>query len=578
MKYSIEDKFVLRIFDSKYYYRKALISVFYVSNIVDFLTVQVTDTVDNTVETYSIPDLVEMNKQGIIIIGVGSKGLIPDYDPTDNPVKKYYTGDRVGDAAFDTLLLGVFSTLKYKGQFYRTDFAQAALRKFGIDDESSNQYGLIRDYNNCYIAVGAYNDKAMSYMFVDRDSITNGGYPNYSYTRDLGRVLLVEQNFDRGHLEAGIIQYEYPFSCPYSAHMYSSSGVSLSNYIVCHSLTWSFNKISFTVVTDNNVRSFTPDKLVTYMSDHKFYNARCTNGVIEYSGINGTYVFDVNKYKGISGDMLSAEATRRRAVSAILKRGTCVVDENNVCLEIAPDENGVCDVPEGTKYFSRDIVIHDGIKRLVIPSTVCYSKYALDFTYSSYNNFRDTRFDVKTSDVKFLKQLLNYNWKRINWKSSAIAPVLACTILNFDSLYNFEANWDALITDLKPVIKADPAGFGKALDSAVKYVVKVRLKNFRFMKEGYSHFNFDMSNFDKKWYKDFFESKKADIDFLINKSSITKELLACFVVRNLICEYLHLTNRLTPYLDSVAPTFREVIGVFIAKTMYNELYALSNTQ
>lgn len=574
MKYSIEDKFVLRIFDSKYYYRKALISVFYVSNIVDFLTVQVTDTVDNTVETYSIPDLVEMNKQGIIIIGVGSKGLIPDYDPTDNPVKKYYTGDRVGDAAFDTLLLGVFSTLKYKGQFYRTDFAQAALRKFGIDDESSNQYGLIRDYNNCYIAVGAYNDKAMSYMFVDRDSITNGGYPNYSYTRDLGRVLLVEQNFDRGHLEAGIIQYEYPFSCPYSAYLYSSSGVSLSNYIVCHSLTWSLNKISFTVVTDNNVRSFTPDKLVTYMSDHKFYNARCTNGVIEYSGINGTYVCDVNKYKGISGDMLSAEATRRRAVSAILKRGTCVVDENNVCLEIAPDENGVCDVPEGTKYFSRDIVIHDGIKRLVIPSTVCYSKYALDFTYSSYNNFRDTRFDVKTSDVKFLKQLLNYNWKRINWKSSAIAPVLACTILNFDSLYNFEANWDALITDLKPVIKADQAGFGKALDSAVKYVVKVRLKNFRFMKEGYSHFNFDMSNFDKKWYKDFFESKKADIDFLINKSSITKELLACFVVRNLICEYLHLTNRLTPYLDSVAPTFREVTGVFIAKTMYNELYAL----
>ena len=574
MKYSIEDKFVLRIFDSKYYYRKALISVFYVSNIVDFLTVQVTDTVDNTVETYSIPDLVEMNKQGIIIIGVGSKGLIPDYDPTDNPVKKYYTGDRVGDSAFDTLLLGVFSTLKYKGQFYRTDFAQVALRKFGIDDESSNQYGLIMDYNNCYIAVGAYNDKAMSYMFVDRDSITNGGYPNYSYTRDLGRVLLVEQNFDRGHLEAGIIQYEYPFSCPYSTYLYSSSGVSLSNYIVCHSLTWSLNKISFTVVTDNNVRSFTPDKLVTYMSDHKFYNARCTNGVIEYSGINGTYVFDVNKYKGISGDMLSAEATRRRAVSAILKRGTCVVDENNVCLEIAPDENGVCDVPEGTKYFSRDIVIHDGIKRLVIPSTICYSKYALDFTYSSYNNFRDTRFDVKTSDVKFLKQLLNYNWKRINWKSSAIAPVLACTILNFDSLYNFEANWDALITDLKPVIKADPAGFGKALDSAVKYVVKVRLKNFRFMKEGYSHFNFDMSNFDKKWYKDFFESKKADIDFLINKSSITKELLACFVVRNLICEYLHLTNRLTPYLDSVAPTFREVTGVFIAKTMYNELYAL----
>lgn len=548
--------------------------MFYVSNIVDFLTVQVTDTVDNTVETYSIPDLVEMNKQGIIIIGVGSKGLIPDYDPTDNPVKKYYTGDRVGDAAFDTLLLGVFSTLKYKGQFYRTDFAQAALRKFGIDDESSNQYGLIRDYNNCYIAVGAYNDKAMSYMFVDRDSITNGGYPNYSYTRDLGRVLLVEQNFDRGHLEAGIIQYEYPFSCPYSTYLYSSSGVSLSNYIVCHSLTWSLNKISFTVVTDNNVRSFTPDKLVTFMSDHKFYNARCTNGVIEYACINGTYVFDVNKYKSISGDMLSAEATRRRAVSAILKRGTCVVDENNVCLEIAPDENGVCDVPEGTKYFSRDIVIHDGIKRLVIPSTICYSKYALDFTYSSYNNFRDTRFDVKTSDVKFLKQLLNYNWKRINWKSSAIAPVLACTILNFDSLYNFEANWDALITDLKPVIKSDPAGFGKALDSAVKYVVKVRLKNFRFMKEGYSHFNFDMSSFDKKWYKDFFESKKADIDFLINKSSITKELLACFVVRNLIWEYLHLTNRLTPYLDSVALTFREATGVFIKKTMYNELYAL----
>lgn len=548
--------------------------MFYVSNIVDFLTVHVTDTVDNTVETYSIPDLVEMNKQGIIIVGVGSKGLIQGYNPADNPVAKYYTGDRVGDSAFDTLLLGVISTLKYKGQLYHTDFAQAALRKFGIDDESSNQYGLIRDYNSCYIAVGAYNDKAMSYMFVDRDSITNGGYPNYSYTRDLGRVLLVEQRFDRSYLKAGIVQYEYPFSCPYSTYLYSSSGVSLSNYIVCHSLTWSLNKISFTVVTDNNVKSFTPDKLVTYMSEHKFYNARCTNGVIEYAGINGTYVFDVNKYKSISGDMLSAEATRRRAVSAILKRGTCIVDENNVCLEIAPDENGVCNVPEGTEYFSRDIVIHDGIKRLVIPSTICYSKYALDFTYSSYNNFRDTRFDVKTSDVKFLKQFLCYNWKRINWKSSAIAPVLACTILNFGSLCNFEVNWDILITDLKPVIKADPAGFGKALDSAVKYVVKVRLKNFRFMREGYSHFNFDMACFDKKWYKDILESKGADIDFLINKSSIRKELLVCFVVRNLIWQYSSLTNRLTSYLDSVAPTFREATGTFIEKTMYNELYAL----
>lgn len=89
--------------------------MFYVSNIVDFLTVHVTDTVDNTVETYSIPDLVEMNKQGIIIVGVGSKGLIQGYNPAGNPVAKYYTGDRVGDSAFDTLLLGVISTLKYKG-------------------------------------------------------------------------------------------------------------------------------------------------------------------------------------------------------------------------------------------------------------------------------------------------------------------------------------------------------------------------------------------------------------------------------------------------------------------------------
>lgn len=550
--------------------------MFYVSNIVDFLTIQVTDTVDNTIETYSIPDLVEMNKQGIIIIGVGSKGLIKDYNPADNPIARYYTGDRVGDAAFDTLVFGVPSTLKYKRQLYRTDFAQVALRKFGIEDESSyQQRGVARDYNSCYLAIGAYNDKAMSYMFVDKDSITNGGYPNYSYTRDLGRVLLVEQRFDRSYLKAGIVQYEYPFSCPYSTYLYSSSGVSLSNYIVCHSLVWSLNKIYFIVVTDNNVKSFTPDKLVTYMSDHKFYNARCTNGIIEYAGINGAYVFDVNKYKSISGDMLSVDTARRRAVSGLLRRGDCiVVDENNVCLEIAPDENGVCDVPEGTKYFSRDVVIHDGIKRLVIPSTICYSKYALDFTYSSYNNFRDTRFDVKTSDIKFLKQLLQYNWKRINWKSSAIAPVLACTILNFDSLCNFEANWDTLITDLKPVMKADPAGFGKALDSAVKYVVKVRLKNFKFMQNGYSHFSLDMSRVDKKWYKDFFESKDVDIDFLINKSSIRKELLTCFVVRNLIWQYLHLTNRLTPYLDSVAPTFREATGTFIEKTMYNELYAL----
>lgn len=425
------------------------------------------------------------------------------------------------------------------------------------------------------IIIGAYNAEAMSFMFVDKDSITNGGYPNYSYTRDIGRVLLVEHNFNRSCLKNGIVRYEYPFSCPYSAYLYAASGVSNDNYIVCHNLNWSLNKISFTVVTDNNVKSFTPDKLVTYMSDHKFYNARCTNGVIEYAGINGAYVFDVNKYKNISRDSLSDEATRRRAASGLLNRSAgVIVDENNVCLELAPDENGVCDVPEGTKYFSRDVVIHDGIKRLVIPSTICYSKYALDFTYATYSYFRNTIFDVKTSDVKFLKQLLPYNWTRINWKSSAIAPVLACTILNFDSLCNFEVNLNALITGLKPVIKADPAGFGKALDSAVKYVVKVRLKNFRFMKKGYSHFNFDMSIFDKSWYKDAFKSKNVDIDFLINKSSITKELLACFVVRNLILEYLHLTDRLTPYLDSVAPTFHEATGVFIAKTMYNELYDL----
>lgn len=127
-----------------------LILLFYVSNIVDYLTVQVTDTVDNTVETYSIPDLVEMNKQGIIIVGVGSKGLINGYNPADNPVAMYYTGDRVGDAAFDTLVFGMVNTLKYKGSPYRTNFAEIALRKFGIEDESSyQQRGIARDYNWC---------------------------------------------------------------------------------------------------------------------------------------------------------------------------------------------------------------------------------------------------------------------------------------------------------------------------------------------------------------------------------------------------------------------------------------------
>lgn len=549
--------------------------MFYVSNIVDFLTVQVTDTVDNTVETYSIPDLVEMNKQGIIIVGVGSKGLIQDYDPVNNTVEKYYTGDRVGDAAFDTLLFCSGHTLKYKGLSYRTDFAQVALRKFGTEDESSYQYGIARDYNSCYLAIGAYNDKAMSYMFVDRDSITNGGYPNYSYTRDLGRVLLVENCFDRNAIKDGIVQYEYPFSCPYSAYLYSSSGVSLDNYIVSHSLNWALNKISFVVVTNNSIRLFTPDKLITFMSDHKFYNARCTNGVVEYAGINGTYVFDVNKYKSISGDMLSVDTARRRAVSGLLRRGDCiVVDENNVCLEIAPDENGVCNVPEGTKYFSKNLVLHDGIKRLVIPSTICYSKYALDFTYSTYSYFKNTIFDVKTSDVKFLKQFLKFNWKKINWKSSAIAPVLACTILNFDSLHSFGTDCDTFITNLKPAMKSDSAGFGKALDSAVKYVVKVRLKNFKFMNEGYAHFSHDISDSNKSWYKNIFESKDVDIDFLVLRSNIRKELLACFVIRSLISEYLRLTNRLTPYLDSVASTFREATSSFIEKTMYNELYAL----
>lgn len=549
--------------------------MFYVSNIVDFLTVQVTDTVDNTVETYSVPDLVEMNKQGIIIVGVGRKGLIPDYNPKDNPVAKYYTGDRVGDAAFDTLLFCSGNILKYKGLSYRTDFAQVALRKFGIEDESSYQYGVARDYNNCYLAIGAYNDKAMSFMFVDKDSITNGGYPNYSYIRDLGRVLLVENCFDRNAIKDGIVQYEYPFSCSYSAYLYSSSGVSLDNYIVSHSLNWALNKISFVVVINNSIRLFTPDKLVTFMSDHKFYNARCTNGVIEYAGINGTYVFDVNKYKSISGDMLSAEATRRRAVSGLLNRcAGVIVDENNICLELAPDENGVCDVPEGTKYFSNDAIIHDGIKRLVIPSTICYSKYALDFTYKAYSYFKNTIFDVKTSDVKFLKQFVGSSWKRINWKNSTIAPVLACTILSIDSLSNSEVYSQTLVTNLKPVMQADPEGFGKDLDSAVKYVVKVRLKNFKFMHEGYAHFSHDISDFNKKWYKNIFESKDVDIDFLVLRSNIRKELLACFVIRSLIREYLRLTNRLTPYLDSVAPTFHEATGTFIEKTMYNELYAL----
>lgn len=548
--------------------------MFYVSNIVDFLTIQVTDTVDNTVETYSISDLVEMNKQGIIILGVGSKGLIPDYDPTDNPVKKYYTGDRVGDAAFDTLVFGTVNTLKYKGSPYITNFAEIALRKFGIEDESSYQYrDIVRDYNSCYLAIGAYNAEAMSYMFVDKDSITNGGYPNYRFNKALGRVLLVEYKFNRSCLKNGIVRYEYPFGCPYSAYLYAASGITNGNYIVCHNLNWSLNKIYFTIVTNNCTKSCTPDKLVTFMSDHKFCNARCTNGVIEYAGINGTYVFDVNKYKSISRDRLSAEATRRRAASSLLNRSAgVIVDENNVCLELAPDENGVCDVPEGTKYFSRDIVIHDGIKRLVIPSTICYSKYALDFTYSSYNKFRDTRFDVKTSDVKFLKQLLQYNWKRINWKSSAIAPVLAFTILNIDTLYSSEAETQTLVTNLKPVMQADPEGYGKALESAVKYIVNGHLRKFTFMRRGVIHYPRNLPDSVLESYKAVVVHDKADVDFLIAKSNIRKELITCFVLYAVIINYSQLMHyKLTPYLDHVLKTLGVATGQFITRELYNEL-------
>lgn len=75
----------------------------YISKISSNDKVEVTDTKTEVTESYSVEQLIEMNNQGIIVIGIDENGIWDDYSPED-ALSRYYTGDLIdSEPLFDAL-------------------------------------------------------------------------------------------------------------------------------------------------------------------------------------------------------------------------------------------------------------------------------------------------------------------------------------------------------------------------------------------------------------------------------------------------------------------------------------------
>lgn len=75
----------------------------YISKISSSDEVEVTDTKTEVTKSYSVEQLIEMNNQGIIIIGIDENGIWDDYSPED-ALNRYYTGDLIdSEPLFDAL-------------------------------------------------------------------------------------------------------------------------------------------------------------------------------------------------------------------------------------------------------------------------------------------------------------------------------------------------------------------------------------------------------------------------------------------------------------------------------------------
>lgn len=75
----------------------------YISKISSSDEVEVTDTKTEVAKSYSVEQLIEMNNQGIIIIGIDENGFWDNYSP-ENALSRYYTGDLIdSEPLFDAL-------------------------------------------------------------------------------------------------------------------------------------------------------------------------------------------------------------------------------------------------------------------------------------------------------------------------------------------------------------------------------------------------------------------------------------------------------------------------------------------
>lgn len=80
--------------------------MFYVSKFDDLSAIEVTDTVDNSVEIYDLQTLVDINNSGTAIIGIDSGGIWRDYN-IDKALSEFYTGELISDESLCNTLLAL---------------------------------------------------------------------------------------------------------------------------------------------------------------------------------------------------------------------------------------------------------------------------------------------------------------------------------------------------------------------------------------------------------------------------------------------------------------------------------------
>lgn len=408
--------------------------MFYVSKFDDLSAIEVTDTVDNSVEIYDLQTLVDINNSGTAIIGIDSNGIWKDYN-IDKALSEFYIGDMISEKRLFGSLFVLHFTDKRFIDAYLKKFYNYALVCMDLMDMDNT----IREFPfSCYFDIvryfnGVVEDNYLRSRFnkkIDKkffdlsplDPVCRFDVDFTRFKKQYSHVVGISDNllylslshvpdgscyaafrtesdmlFGNllfGHTRLDGISRVFKFSesslnsCSDLECVNSCNNFSDAPYLVLqHFLVESSGELMFLVMSttgfinpryevceDLLLKVVSFDDLIDLIKAYgveSFGNCAFNGNILTYTGVNGEFSLNFNRY-GYN-------------VSTYLCNNSSVVNSLGYVHTICPDNNGLAILPDGVEYISgfckfSDIYIDNGccnLYEIIFPSTF---KDALDCT------------------------------------------------------------------------------------------------------------------------------------------------------------------------------------------------------